>query len=142
MRSPGSQSLAHESLVSILSHLPSHRLHLPWEEIMIVSLGRLPHFLFPLPFRVIFFTDLSTFTRIYLVTALIRIYFPAHGTSSFEAARDDIMVDSSAPASIVLSGFDTDLAIAGPCMSFNTWLLVCIGIFIFSYSFYRLRGWS
>jgi hypothetical protein len=54
MRSPGSQSLAHELLASILSHLPSHRLQLPWEEIMIASLGRLLHFLFLLRPRVIF----------------------------------------------------------------------------------------
>jgi hypothetical protein len=30
--------------------------------------------------------------------------------------------------STVLSGFCTNLAIAGPCISFNTWLLVCISI--------------
>jgi hypothetical protein len=65
MRSPGSQSLSHELLTPILSHLPSHRLQLPWEEIMIVSLGRLPHFLFPLPFRVIFSIDLSSLTEAY-----------------------------------------------------------------------------
>jgi hypothetical protein len=63
MRSPGSLSLAHESLVFILSHLPSHRLQPPWGEIMIAFLGHLPRFLFLLPFRVIFFTNLSTLTR-------------------------------------------------------------------------------
>jgi hypothetical protein len=65
------------------------------------------------------------------------IYFPAHGTSSFEAARDDTIVGSPAAASTVLSGFCTDLAVAGPCISFNTLLLVCISIFILTYRFYR-----
>jgi hypothetical protein len=54
MRSPDSQSLAHELSASIPNHLPSHRLQPPWEDIRIASLGRLPHFLFLLPLRVIF----------------------------------------------------------------------------------------
>jgi hypothetical protein len=61
MRSPGSLFLVHELLAFILSHLP------PWGEIGIAFLGRLPHFLSLLPFRVIFFTDLSTLTRAHFI---------------------------------------------------------------------------
>jgi hypothetical protein len=67
MRSPGFRSLAHESLAFILSHLPSHRLQPLWGEIETALLGRLPHFLSLLPFRVIFSTDLSTLTRVHFI---------------------------------------------------------------------------
>jgi hypothetical protein len=67
MRSPGSQSLAHELLAFILSHLPSHRLQPPWGEIEMAFLGRLPHFLSLLLFRVIFFTDLPALTRAHFI---------------------------------------------------------------------------
>jgi hypothetical protein len=63
MRSPGSQSLAHELLAFILSHLSSHRLQPPWGEIEIALLGCLPHLLFLFPFRVIFFTGLPIFIQ-------------------------------------------------------------------------------
>jgi hypothetical protein len=67
MQSPGSQSLAHELLAFILSHLPSHRLQPLWGEIEMALLGRLPHFLSLLPFRVIFSTDLPTLTRAHFI---------------------------------------------------------------------------
>jgi hypothetical protein len=67
MRSLGSQSLAHELLASILSHPSSHRLQPPWGEIEMAFLGRLPHFLSLLLFRVIFFTDLPTLTRAHFI---------------------------------------------------------------------------
>jgi hypothetical protein len=63
MRSPGSPSLVHELSAFILSRLSSHRLQPPWGEIEITLLGRLPHLLFLLPFRVIFFTDLPIFIQ-------------------------------------------------------------------------------
>jgi hypothetical protein len=138
MRSSGSQSITHELLAFILSHLPSHRLQPPWGEIRITLLGHLPHFLFLLPFWVIFF--LLIFLPLLghtSFTALIRVYFPAHGTSPFEAARDNTVVGSLAPAGTVLSGFCADLAVAGPCISFNIWLPVCISIFILTCRFYR-----
>jgi hypothetical protein len=63
MRSPDSQSLAHELLAFILSHLPSHRLPPLWGEIEMALLGCLPRLLSLLPFRVIFFTDLPILIR-------------------------------------------------------------------------------
>jgi hypothetical protein len=99
-------------------------------------LGRLPHFL---SLRVIFLLTCLPLLGHTLFTALIRVYFPAHGTSPLEAARDDTVADSPVSASTVLSGFYTDLAVAGSCASFNTWLLVGISIFILTCRFYRLR---
>jgi hypothetical protein len=66
-RSPGSRSLAHESLAFILSHLPSHRLQPLWGEIEMALLGRLPHLLSLLPFRVIFFTDSPILIQAYFI---------------------------------------------------------------------------
>jgi hypothetical protein len=104
-------------------------------------LGRLPYFLSLLPFRVIFSTDLPIlYSGTLLFIVLIRVYFPAHVTSPSEAARDGTIADSPVLASTVLSGFCTDLAVAGPCASFNTWLPVCISISILTCRFYRSRG--
>jgi len=101
--------------------MSSHRLQLPWGEIETAPLSRLLPLLFLLPLRVMIFllTRLSLFGRTSF-TSLIRVYFLARGTSPVEVARDDIIADLSALASAAISGFCTDLAVAGSCASFNT----------------------
>jgi hypothetical protein len=78
-------------------------------------LGRLLHFFFLFPLRVILFHRLAFSYLGILVLALIRVHFllPAHEVSSSEIAQDDILADPPAPADVISSGFCIDSAVTG-----------------------------